>query len=521
LVTGSPLTLTAGSNTIITTGSTGTFTINIYETFTLTLQSGISGTVASSGATVVGSPVSLVQGTNTIMTSTVGTFTVTLNETKNIVTKSGDFSVLIDPTTSGTIDATLAALNWSQLSASGAAGILNNGVETRAGEKFTAFPANATINSMQFYLYEGGSPTGTITCNVRNANTDAVIGTLGTMSASSLTASQVWYTFNTTPVNIGSVTSIRIDVEWPGSGSNAYVYVSGNSVANANANTALSTYTSGSWTDNTSGECGWQSLTTSAITFSVSGISSGIHTVTFSYSSGTASLQVDSLTPTTEGYVGALAVNTNALYIDQNNVMPYITSYSETVGGVQKVLYQPAAIISGVCLPDIDSSEAATMTFGSNSGGVIITLSSLAPTTPAQATTGNNYAIQSPGSILSSTLGLPPQMYTELDASLIPFGGAINAILAAGNVPQALWWMPFIYIFICIVGMLVYEATGPKGAPQVGSLLAMCVAIEILLVLFAVLGTVGVSGMIPLWSAILFIFPAAALIFSRRHVGWG
>jgi predicted small integral membrane protein len=112
-------------------------------------------------------------------------------------------------------------------------------------------------------------------------------------------------------------------------------------------------------------------------------------------------------------------------------------------------------------------------------------------------------------------------MYTELDASLIPFGGAINAILAAGNVPQALWWMPFIYIFICIIGMLVYEATGPKGAPQVGSLLAMCVAIEILLVLFAVLGTVGVSGMIPLWSAILFIFPAAALIFSRRHVGWG
>ena len=86
LVTGSPLALNAGSNTITTTGSTGTFTINIYGTFTLTLQSGISGTVASSGATVVGSPVSIVQGTNTIMTSTVGTFTVTLNETKNIVT---------------------------------------------------------------------------------------------------------------------------------------------------------------------------------------------------------------------------------------------------------------------------------------------------------------------------------------------------------------------------------------------------------------------------------------------------
>ena len=105
LVTGSPLTLSAGSNTITTTGSTGTFTINIYGTFILTLQSGISGTATSSAATVVGSPVSLVQGTNTIMTSTVGTFTVTLNETKNIVSKTGALQVYVDPSTSGTIDA--------------------------------------------------------------------------------------------------------------------------------------------------------------------------------------------------------------------------------------------------------------------------------------------------------------------------------------------------------------------------------------------------------------------------------
>ena len=200
--------------------------------------------------------------------------------------------------------------------------------------------------------------------------------------------------------------------------------------------------------------------------------------------------------------------------------MPYITSYSESVGGVQKLLYQPATIISGVCLPDIDNSEAATMAFGSNSGGVTITLSSFAPTTPAQATTGNSYAIQSPGSILSSTLGLPPQMYTELDASLIPFGSAINAILAAGNIPQALWWMPFIYIFICIVGMLVYEATGPKGAPQSAAARYVC-CYRIFTCLICSPGNCRRSGMIPLWSAILFIFPAAALIFSRKHVGWG
>jgi hypothetical protein len=200
--------------------------------------------------------------------------------------------------------------------------------------------------------------------------------------------------------------------------------------------------------------------------------------------------------------------------------MPYMTSYSETISGAQKLLYQPVTMISGTTLPDIDGTQAGTIVFGTNPN-VSLTLGTFSSTTPAQATTGSNYAIQSPGSILSGTLGLPPQMYTELDASLIPFGAAINAILLAGGIPQALWWFPFIYIGICIVGMLVYEATGPKGAPQAGSLLTLCVVIEMLLVLFGVMGTIGVSGMIPLWSAIMFIFPAIALVLARKHVGWG
>ena len=258
-------------------------------------------------------------------------------------------------------------------------------------------------------------------------------------------------------------------------------------------------------------------------TVNVTGISSGVHTITLSETAaafGTLSLQVDSGTPSTATIVGPVPSNSNTWTLDTNDVMPYITSYSETVGSTQKLLYQPVTMIIGTALPDIDGTQAGTITYGTNPN-VSLTLGTFGPTNPAQATTGNNYAIQSPGSILSSTLGLPPQMYTELDASLIPLGTAVNAILLAGGIPQALWWFPFIYIGICIVGMLAYEATGPKGAPQAGSLLTMCVVMEISLVLFGVMGTVGVSGMIPLWSAIMFIFPAIALILARKHVGWG
>jgi hypothetical protein len=121
-------------------------------------------------------------------------------------------------------------------------------------------------------------------------------------------------------------------------------------------------------------------------------------------------------------------------------------------------------------------------------------------------------------------IGSSGQKNDPLDAlklAQLARGGYINAILLVGGIPQALWWFPFIYIGICIVGMLAYEATGPKGAPQAGSLLTMCVIIECSLVLFGVMGTVGVSGMIPLWSAIMFIFPAIALILARKHAGWG
>ncbi|MFZ2035670.1 MAG: hypothetical protein WAU62_01960 [Dehalococcoidales bacterium] len=519
LVTGSPAALTAGSNTITTTGSTGTFTITIYGTFTLVLQSGISGTVTSSGATIVGSPVSIVQGTNTIMTTTVGTFTVTLNETKNIVSKASALSVYVDPTTSGTIDAT--GIPILQSTGSGNIVASGTGSSTEVTQDFTTNSLGGTLSNIQIYANVGVGGSS----NVYLYATSGGKPTGSSLASGSCTLSSTpgWTTATMSSYVMSGNTTYAIVATLFGGGYTEYLY----GITAAGSGFYLSTNSGSTWTLQSGYQAAYIIGFSTAQILSITGVSSGLGTLSLSLSSGTMTLSwtpsggsVNSATVTGIGTVG-ITSNSNNWYIDQNNVMPYITSYSESVGGVQKLLYQPAAMISGVCLPDIDNSEAASMTFGSNSGGVTITVGALAPTTPAQAMTGNSYAIQSPGSILSSTLGLPPQMYTELDASLIPFGGAINAILAAGNVPQALWWMPFIYIFICIIGMLVYEATGPKGAPQVGSLLAMCVAIEILLVLFAVLGTVGVSGMIPLWSAILFIFPAAALIFSRRHVGWG
>ena len=63
---------------------------------------------------------------------------------------------------------------------------------------------------------------------------------------------------------------------------------------------------------------------------------------------------MDSGTASTASFAVSVASNANVWYLDQNNVMPYISSYSETVSGVQKLLYQPNAI----SLPDVAANSA-------------------------------------------------------------------------------------------------------------------------------------------------------------------
>ena len=182
--------------------------------------------------------------------------------------------------------------------------------------------------------------------------------------------------------------------------------------------------------------------------------------------------------------------------------------------------YQPENIISGTNLPDLAGTQDGVITWGINPTNVSTTLGSFDPTTPTQYGGNGSAYGSSPGSTINLTNPIAPaQLYTELDTSKIPFGTAIDDILNAGGIPRALWWFPFIYLAAIIIGGLVYDATQRTGGQ--GSILAMAITILVIQTLFGLMGTVGVSGMIPLWSPILFVIPAVALIMSRRHVGWG
>ena len=118
------------------------------------------------------------------------------------------------------------------------------------------------------------------------------------------------------------------------------------------------------------------------------------------------------------------------------------------------------------------------------------------------------------------TPSMPSQFYTEGDVSGIPGGAVINAIFGYSGTPPALWWYPFLYGFIALLSLLFAELTTAKGTAE-PRLLTQFIVIEACLCLLGVLGTAGVSGMIPLYGAFLFPIPAMAIILSKKHYGWG
>jgi hypothetical protein len=142
--------------------------------------------------------------------------------------------------------------------------------------------------------------------------------------------------------------------------------------------------------------------------------------------------------------------------------------------------------------------------------------------TTSQTSSLTNYTLAAPNGILiTGNPTMPPQMYQELNPSGIPGADIVNTILATSDTPQAVWWFPFIFGIIAILGLLAYGLTCKDGAA--GSELVLVIVIEAGLVLFALIGSVtsGV-GMIPFWPAILFPIPAIAIIINKQTFSkWG
>ena len=198
------------------------------------------------------------------------------------------------------------------------------------------------------------------------------------------------------------------------------------------------------------------------------------------------------------------------------NTTMYIGSIEYDAGGLPVSAWEWEY---GATFHDSIGSNDATPTFrtASSDEDVSASLVSFFPVSESKVTTftlaGELPTLLPPAAVTG--------MYTEEDYEHILGAEAVNEMLGKAGVPKSLWWFPFVYFSICIIGFIVYGATqGPMGKnsqsnPLDGSLLTMAIVMEVLIVV------AGIMNPVPLWPAYLFPIPAMALITSRKHYSLG
>jgi hypothetical protein len=215
--------------------------------------------------------------------------------------------------------------------------------------------------------------------------------------------------------------------------------------------------------------------------------------------------------------------------IDQNNVMPYINSFTMHVA-TGDLLYEPAAIISGTYLPVRDGLQAGTITWGTGagtptgnppgtstaaSGGDIITVTTPPPNWNKILTGTSN---QEYWKLMDATPGTPTHLYTELGMGFFG-GGFLQKISNDSGIPLALIVFPYAFGISLGLGLLAYVLTMGKAGrdsggrrPWRGSLPVMAGVCLLSMTYFVIAG----GGVIPGWSLIPVGLIALATILFRQ-----
>lgn len=204
----------------------------------------------------------------------------------------------------------------------------------------------------------------------------------------------------------------------------------------------------------------------------------------------------------TYNYVGDTTVidNANDWTFVENSVMPYVQSIEVEVGGAQAGYWEPTYAAT---FPDQSgNSNDATPTWPTSSSDpdVSATLASFGPISPAAV---SSYSLSLTGDILDSDPTAPSELYTEGDFTHLLGADFINALLDTGGTPRMLWWLPFIFIGLAILFLLL---AGPAR-----SVLLPSIVVE------GALAALGIMGPIPLLAAFIWPIWVAGWVVNEKH----
>ena len=437
-----------------------------------------------------------------------GYLNTTAGASENIVSKSGALQVYVDPSASGTIDAVNSAgiVISSFITTGNNVGNIVGGAYQML-QNFTT-SGSYTISSIQIYDYANTGSQSTTNFYIYAASgSKPTGGILSSGSLASMTAS-AWNTITMSSYTLTAGNYVIVATMPAGSGSNYWDW------ANATGSGFYYSTDSGSTWNSEGAYSGAYKIIANA-SVSVSGISSGVHTITCSETTaagGTLSLQVDSGTPSTITGAGSVPDTANNWIIDQNNVMPYVTSYVETVSGVEKLKFQPNTIVSGTTLVDLDGTQNGVITFGANSGititygGIVSQVTNGGATAGGSGLSGFNVSpAGAPQSLLSNGSNLTGA-YGNNSTIWGVVASFMGSVQTAGQIPPQSQ-LGFVYLGCVLVLMLVLIKNGVQSM------------FFIVILIIAALGFGAGVGILAGWVAIIATIIMIGLLYSFKQYG--
>lgn len=253
---------------------------------------------------------------------------------------------------------------------------------------------------------------------------------------------------------------------------------------------------------------------TSGATVTATDVSSGVHTVkTVATGGGTDKLQIwvgdGDAAPTLRQEVdldgASVPPNDNNWTFLQNDSMIYMDYHKISVGGTlkQHIIYERDTTFQDQTEYDND----AYPTFRTTSSPSISTkFENYGPISEAVATVTVTEDV--PGPLEGVTPTMPPEMYGELNTEHLPGASLINQLLGVGGIPQALFWIPFVFGLAAIAVLLAYKFARSM-------VIIFCVGLCIV-VFFALTG----GGVVSFWAVIEYVIIGMALLVAEKHMAW-
>lgn len=248
--------------------------------------------------------------------------------------------------------------------------------------------------------------------------------------------------------------------------------------------------------------------TSESLTVTANGVSSGEHTINVTADTTNLKLYVDgSEEDSTALGGGSVLDNGNDWYLDQNGVMPYLTSYQHYVGGVQKCWFEPTVMASSTNLPDRSGNgNTGTMNFGSPSwaeatvGGV---LPASAYVAPGGAGTGE------PPDVLPRPIDITLHEDPGATGVGLPLYDSVNR--AAGSMGLS---APVLYTILMLIVCIV---VGFGGFVASGSLLGFSVGFGITAAAAGGVADSAGAHVFPWWIALVCVMMAIMTGYAWRH----